>query len=127
MKWSELHLQYLLCQLNGQHYSYVDSQHYTNFDQLLYHEDCSYVDNLLVGQHKIMLSMYWIAIITASYINNNVELLHLSHFYHVSLVQWTNCLLPATGGSGLCLRGVTHTLELGILVRAVLLTVVTLT
>jgi hypothetical protein len=27
-----------------------------------------------------------------------VELLHVSHFHHVSLVQWTNCLLPATRG-----------------------------
>jgi hypothetical protein len=31
----------------------------------------------------------------------------------VSLVQWTNRLLPATGGSGLCPGGATHTLELG--------------
>jgi hypothetical protein len=31
--------------------------------------------------------------------NLTVELLHISHFHHVSLVQWTNRLLPATGGS----------------------------
>ncbi len=30
-----------------------------------------------------------------------VELLHLSHFHHVSLVQRTNCLLPATGDIGM--------------------------
>ncbi len=27
-----------------------------------------------------------------------VELLHFSHFHYVSLVQWTDGLLPATGG-----------------------------
>ncbi len=43
-----------------------------------------------------------------------VELLHFLHFYHVSLVQWTICLLPATGGSGLRPGGATHTLELGL-------------
>jgi hypothetical protein len=31
-----------------------------------------------------------------------VELLHFSHIRHVSLVQWTYRLLPATGGSSLC-------------------------
>ncbi len=30
---------------------------------------------------------------------SSVEPLHFSHFHHVSLVQWTNCLLAATGGS----------------------------
>jgi hypothetical protein len=44
-----------------------------------------------------------------------VVLLHFSHFHHVSLVQWTNCLLPATGGSGSCPGGATHTSELGLL------------
>jgi hypothetical protein len=29
--------------------------------------------------------------------NNNVELLHFSHFHHVSLVHCTNRLLPTTG------------------------------
>jgi hypothetical protein len=48
-----------------------------------------------------------------------VELLHFSHFHHVSLVQWTNCLLPATGGSGSRPKGATHTLELGLPVSAV--------
>jgi hypothetical protein len=43
-----------------------------------------------------------------------VDLLHLSHFRHVSLVQWTNRLLPATGGSDLHPGGATHTLELGL-------------
>jgi hypothetical protein len=38
-----------------------------------------------------------------------VELLHFSHFHHVSLVQWTNHLLPATGGNSLRL-GVQPTL-----------------
>jgi hypothetical protein len=39
---------------------------------------------------------------------NFVELLHFSHFYHVSLVQRTNCLLPPQGaavtdsGEGVC-------------------------
>jgi hypothetical protein len=33
-----------------------------------------------------------------------VELLRFSHFPHVSLVQWTNHLLPATGDSGLRLE-----------------------
>jgi hypothetical protein len=47
-----------------------------------------------------------------------VELLHFSHFHHVSLVQWTNRLLPATGGSSLCPRGATHTLELELPVSA---------
>jgi hypothetical protein len=41
-----------------------------------------------------------------------VELLHFPHFHHVSLVQWTKCLLPATGGSGLRPGGETYTLEL---------------
>jgi hypothetical protein len=41
-----------------------------------------------------------------------VELLHFSHFHHVSLVQWTNRLLLATGGSSLRPGGATHTLEL---------------
>ncbi len=48
-----------------------------------------------------------------------MELLHLSHFHHVSLVQWTNRLVPATGGSSLHLRGITHTLKLGLPVSAV--------
>jgi hypothetical protein len=48
-----------------------------------------------------------------------VELLHFSQFHHVSLVQWTNCLLPATGGSSSRPRGATHTLELGLPVIAV--------
>ncbi len=41
-----------------------------------------------------------------------VELLHFSHFHHVSLVHWTKRSFPATGGSDLCSRGATHTLEL---------------
>jgi hypothetical protein len=48
-----------------------------------------------------------------------VELLHFSHLHHISLVQWTNCLLPATGDSSLCPRVGTHTLELGLPVSAV--------
>jgi hypothetical protein len=43
-----------------------------------------------------------------------MELLHFSHLDHVSLVQWTNHLPPATGGSHLRRRGVTHTFELGL-------------
>jgi hypothetical protein len=49
----------------------------------------------------------------------SVELLHFSHFHHVSLVQCTNLLLPVTGDSGLRLGGAIHTwnwdphLELG--------------
>ncbi len=39
----------------------------------------------------------------------SVELLHFSHFNHVSLVQWTNCLLPITVDSGSRPRGATHT------------------
>ncbi len=31
--------------------------------------------------------------------NLTVEHQHKSHFHHVSLVQWTSRLLPATGGS----------------------------
>jgi hypothetical protein len=42
---------------------------------------------------------------------SHVELLHFSH---VSLVQWTNCLHPATGGSASCPGGANHTLELGL-------------
>jgi hypothetical protein len=45
-----------------------------------------------------------------------VELLHFSHFHHVSLVQWTNRLLPATGAQFSSSRpgDATHTLELGL-------------
>ncbi len=43
----------------------------------------------------------------------------ISHFHHVSLVQWTNRLLPATGGCGLRPRGATHTLKIGLPVSAV--------
>ncbi len=50
-----------------------------------------------------------------------VELLHFSHFHHVSLVQWINRLVPATGDSGSRLGGATHTLELGLPVSTVLL------
>jgi hypothetical protein len=50
-----------------------------------------------------------------------VQLLHFSHFYHVSLGQLTNRLLPATGGSGSHPEGVTHTLELELPVSIVLL------
>jgi hypothetical protein len=50
-----------------------------------------------------------------------VELLHFSHFHHVSLVQWNNHLLPPTGDSSLHPGGATHTLELGLPVSAVLL------
>jgi hypothetical protein len=32
-------------------------------------------------------------------IGGYVEFLHFSHFHHVSLVQWTKSLLPATKGS----------------------------
>jgi hypothetical protein len=39
---------------------------------------------------------------------NYVELLHFSHIYHVSLVEWTYCLLPATGGSSSRPGGATH-------------------
>jgi hypothetical protein len=49
-----------------------------------------------------------------------VELLNFSHFHLVSLIQWTNHLLPATGGSGSCPGGATHTLELGLFVSTVL-------
>ncbi len=48
-----------------------------------------------------------------------VELLHFSHFHHVSLVQWTNRLLPATVGTSLHPGGATHTLELGLPVSTV--------
>jgi hypothetical protein len=51
--------------------------------------------------------------------DTDVELLHFSHFQHVSLVQWTNHLLPATGGNGSGPGGATHTLELGLPVSAV--------
>jgi hypothetical protein len=54
-----------------------------------------------------------------TYIGQRIRLLHLSHFHHVSLVQWTNRLLPATGGSGLRPAGSTHTLELGLPISAV--------
>ncbi len=39
-----------------------------------------------------------------------LELLHFSHFHHVSLIQWTNSMLTATGGSGSRLWDATHTL-----------------
>jgi hypothetical protein len=48
-----------------------------------------------------------------------VKLLHFSHFHHVLLVQWTNRLLPATGGSSLRPRGAAYTLELGLPVSSV--------
>jgi hypothetical protein len=48
-----------------------------------------------------------------------MELLPFSHFPHVSLVQWTNRLLPATGGSDSRPRGATHALELGLPVSAI--------
>jgi hypothetical protein len=44
-----------------------------------------------------------------------MEVLHVSHFHHVSLVQLTNHLLPTTRGNGSCPGGATHTLELGYL------------
>jgi hypothetical protein len=48
-----------------------------------------------------------------------VDLLHFSHFHHVSLVQWTNHLLPDKGGGSSRPRDVTHTLELGLPVSTV--------
>jgi hypothetical protein len=47
-----------------------------------------------------------------------LELLHFLQFHHVSLVQWTNHLLPATGGSGSHPRVATHTRKLGLPVSA---------
>jgi hypothetical protein len=46
---------------------------------------------------------------------------HFSHFQHVPLVQWTICLLPATGGTSSRPGGATHTLEVGLHVSAILL------
>ncbi len=52
---------------------------------------------------------------------SSVELQHFSHFYHVSLVQWTNCLLPAQGAEVHALGVQPTLLELGLPVSAVLL------
>jgi hypothetical protein len=50
---------------------------------------------------------------------SSVEILHFSHFHHVSLVQWINCLIPAIGGRGSRPGGATHTLKLRLLLSAV--------
>ncbi len=55
-----------------------------------------------------------------------MELLHFSHFHHVSLVQWTNHLLPTTEGSDLR-PGVQPALGTGITCQRCLATMVTLT
>jgi hypothetical protein len=52
---------------------------------------------------------------------SRVELLHFSHFYHVSLVQWTNCWLPTQGAEVHALGVQPTLLELGLPVSAVLL------
>ncbi len=50
-----------------------------------------------------------------------MELLHFSHFHHILVVWWTNCLLPAKESSSSRLGGATHTSELGLIVSTVLL------
>ncbi len=68
-----------------------------------------YVD-IPLGSHKAY-TRYWEG--------SPVELLHFSPFHHFSLVQWTNHLLPATGGSDSRPGGAIHTLELELPVSAV--------
>jgi hypothetical protein len=64
--------------------------------------------------------MYWLY---KALLGSPVELLHLEHFHFhtVSLVQWVNRLLPATGGNGLRPGGAPTLLELGSPVSIVLL------